>query len=294
MLKHVWTALIALFLTWFFYEKWDLISCAFQKVSIEGVAWATAYLGAAKLLLTVSMFLSVQTAGEKMSLAQCYAVYNKSQLYKYIPGNIWHFVSKAGYLNRLGFSANTIRDILIIENAMLLGSAAFIGFVSFKLTMPILLHEIIKQNLTALCLAGIGFALLCAFFLIRIGGRRLLNIAWQRRKVLLCNIVVLGLIWVGLGLSFHLLLKDFVHASSGSSAIGTIGGYAVAYCIGYATPFASAGLGVREGVLALAMKGTLSWESIVLASLLSRAIYIVVEIILFASCGRASLAIHKE
>lgn len=285
-IKYSWTGLVLFFLVYFFYENSDQITVVLQQVKFDNILWATAYLIAAKLFLTLSMYCTMKTIGKELSLTMCYAIYHRSQLYKYLPGNVWHFVSKIGYLKQAGFDAASIRNALVFENVMLLGSAFSIAGILLCSTKSDLLIQLSKQHVISFSIAGGVGILVGIFFGVKYGGRKLFDLAWQRKWLLVCNITILALTWGGLGLSFHYLLVDFIAPNSQIPVTEIVGGYSIAYCIGYMAPFASAGIGVREGVLALILNDYIAWESVVLVSLLSRVTYIAVELTLFASCSR--------
>jgi hypothetical protein len=90
------------------------------------------------------------------------------------------------------------------------------------------------------------------------------------------------LAWASLGTSFWITLGPFSEVPV--PWIFTIGVYCLAYIAGFLVPFAPAGLGVREGVLALGMAAYLTPEMALLLAALNRGVYLLAEIILVIPC----------
>jgi hypothetical protein len=92
------------------------------------------------------------------------------------------------------------------------------------------------------------------------------------------TLVVVSIIWICLGSSFWITLLPFTNQEL--SFIYIIGLYALSYALGFAVPFAPAGIGIREAILVTGLLPYLdSSISIVLATI-NRLLYIVSEIIL--------------
>lgn len=286
VLKYLWSGLVAAFLLWFFYDKKEMVFTALATTCWYDILWATLALIVAKLLLVLHFYSCMKVVGSPLPLVTCYAVYNRSQLYKYIPGNIWHFVSKASYLRDVGLAITAIRNVLFFENIMLLGSSFFVGCALLAVTNFDFLRFILDKYFALLMVTVVLLFLLGLFFLCSYGTKRLLSTALIRGKDVVCSFTALTLNWVGLGLSFHFLLLGIITPASIAAKIEIIGVYAIAYGLGYITPFASAGLGVREAVLAMALQNKVGWEQVILASLLSRVLFILVEVALLTPYRR--------
>ncbi|MEW8584710.1 MAG: hypothetical protein AB2531_03020, partial [Candidatus Thiodiazotropha sp.] len=88
------------------------------------------------------------------------------------------------------------------------------------------------------------------------------------------------LIWLVLGFAFWITLTPFATAEIGLVYI--IGLYAFSYAVGFAVPFAPAGIGIRESVLVLGLAPYLDVNSAIVLAALNRIFYIFIEIILSA------------
>lgn len=83
---------------------------------------------------------------------------------------------------------------------------------------------------------------------------------------------------MALGASFWVCLRPFL--SQGPSWSVVIGVYCLAWVAGFLVPFAPAGLGVREAVLALVLDPVLDPQTSLVVVAVHRVIYLVVEVVL--------------
>ncbi|MCG7888370.1 MAG: hypothetical protein JAY93_20245 [Candidatus Thiodiazotropha taylori] len=88
------------------------------------------------------------------------------------------------------------------------------------------------------------------------------------------------LIWLVLGFAFWITLTPF--SASEIGLVFIIGLYAFSYAIGFAVPFAPAGIGIRESVLVLGLAPFLDINTAIILAALNRVFYIFIEIILAA------------
>ena len=84
--------------------------------------------------------------------------------------------------------------------------------------------------------------------------------------------------WLALGASFWVCLLPFL--SQGPTWSVAIGVYCLAWVAGFLVPFAPAGLGVREAVLALVLDPVLDPQTSLVVVAVHRVIYLLVEVVL--------------
>lgn len=129
VLKSLWLFLVAGFISWFVYQKYDLIAEAIFRIPPLNILYSSAILVVAKLLLTWFMQLCLYYVGENLSFKTCYKIYHASQLAKYVPGNIWHLVSKAVFYKQKGFTTGDANRAILVENGWLVASAFAAGLI---------------------------------------------------------------------------------------------------------------------------------------------------------------------
>ena len=123
-------------------------------------------------------------------------------------------------------------------------------------------------------------AMVAAIILIKRHVTLLKTLATLSPTLLLKTGLCLLLIWLLLGSHFHLLINPLLDQAPGFIRI--TGLYTIAYSLGFITPFAPAGLGVRESVLVLGLAGHTTYETVIVASLVSRLVYVIGELLLAA------------
>lgn len=274
--KWAWALAVIGFVAYFVYSNLDEIRDAYRRISYLHILLAFGCILAAKMLLPAFMYLTLFNVGKPISLCACYRIYNITQLGKYIPGNIWHLVGKGAAYKNMGFSLGNIRDALLIENLWLVGSALAYGLVVLLLfEFDLFLHfAILYRNYLFLFLLIIPAGL----YLLRRFGRINPGTFLPTSKPNAAIILIQCLVWTLLGLGFAVLALPMISDISVLPMI--LGLHAVAYSIGFVTPFAPAGIGVREGILALGLSSFASLDIILLASLANRLLYLLVELFL--------------
>ena len=230
----------------------------------------------AKLFLAENARIAAVRCGIPLGYATAARLYNLSQLGKYLPGSIWQFVGRAAAYRHRGAEYAQIRDSLLAESLWIIAGAALTGVL---LTGPELV-EIIRGSLApaiAWWLGGLaagGGAIAVALAVYRrstlIGYVRLAVPPWRA-------VVAQAAIWILLGLAFWVLL-----AASGVQAgvWFSIGLFGAAYAVGFLVPFAPAGLGVRDGILALGLLPFAPMAEALAVTLLARVVYLVADLAL--------------
>jgi hypothetical protein len=276
-LKWLWIAAVLIFILFFIQKNYEKLKEALKQIDMFYLFLSFLSIVAAKILLSLFMQFAVRSVGKEMDYPTCFRIYNLSQLGKYIPGNIWHFVGKAVAYKKLGFSGGKIKNALVVENIWLVAGAFLYGLVLISLFDFVLIQKVFfSYRLYLLILIVI------APFLFWFGGR-VLNVPFgeifSNHRLNLNIFFVQVAIWTLLGLGFAFLSIPFIdfNAALFFSAMGL---YAMAYSVGFVTPFAPAGIGVREGILAIGLLPYLSLEVIIILSAANRLLYVLVEIFL--------------
>ena len=116
VLKWLWLVGTLAFIVLFLYKKYPLVQEQYALVPGRNFLISFLILTVAKLVLTLFMYYSIIFVGKQLPLGECYRVYHTSQLAKYLPGNIWHFVTKASAYKTYGFTLNEIKNAILAEN----------------------------------------------------------------------------------------------------------------------------------------------------------------------------------
>lgn len=211
--------------------------------------------GASLLLISHAFWLLLRWQGSSgIGLGESHRIYGRTQIAKYLPGNVFHFVAR-----HVEYRARGVRDVTLglaalYETLGLAGAATCLAL----LGLPGRAASATGDGLPPL---GVTLALGVAAV---VGGIWMLPplVAWITRRRgqanaqapltarsvarLLPFYLAFFLLSGGLALGLH------GHASLQRGVLlSTISGYALAWLCGFVVPGASAGLGVREAVMVL-------------------------------------------
>lgn len=206
-----------------------------------------------------------------LPLSWVFRVYGRSQLGKYIPGNVFHLAGRQG----MAMAAGIPGWVLIKATLFELGLVTLAGVLFSALVVPVVLPWLPVWS------GGAAFLVLaaCVVFVLS----RLYSPAFS-----------FSLCWYGAflgvaGLLFVLLLVYVLEVSGISFSDWPLlcGAYVVALVVGMVAPGVPAGVGVREVVLLSLLGGMVSEGDLLVAVLMGRVVSVVGD--MFFSCGRLLL-----
>lgn len=242
--------------------------------SVTPLAWgliaalAMVY-GSANLLLALAWWHLLRHFGVAETRLGAIRIYGMSQLAKYVPGNIFHLAGRQAFGMAAGISAGVLAKSTIWELGLIAIAGALFGWMMLPPLMPGFLE------VASVVLMFVSVALI-AGLLRRVAGRQAtLAFLWQL------------LFLLGSGAVFIALLELI----SGGEGLGvqywlTIGSaYIIAWLIGLVTPGAPAGVGVREVILLLLLKGLVAEGDLLMAVLLGRLVTVVGDLLFFVAAS---------
>jgi glycosyltransferase 2 family protein len=203
-----------------------------------------------------------------------------SNLARYVPGNVWSYVGAVELARREGVARRTTLAVMALTQVLSVGVAVAAG-------LPVLLAERARLGRPALLGALVVAAVAALAALFR---RRLLDLARRRFPGLdpadltpSAGTVVLlvagyALYWAVTGLAFAALVASLYPLAPGDVPL-VVAAYAAAYAAGFLALLTPAGLGVREGVLVVALAPVLPAGPALVVALLSRVWMMLVELV---------------
>ena len=216
-----------------------------------------------------------------------------SNLARYVPGNVWSYVGAVELARREGVARRTTLAVMALTQALSVGVALLVG-------LPVLLAERARLGRPALlgALVVAAGAVLAAVF-----RRQLLGLARRRlpgldpadltpsAATVAWLVVGYGAYWAVTGLAFAALVASLYPLAPGDVP-QVMAAYAAAYAAGFLALLTPAGLGVREGVLVVALAPVLPAGPALVVALVSRLWMMLVEL---AGAGIAHLvARHRS
>ena len=202
-----------------------------------------------------------------------------SNLARYVPGNVWSYVGAVELARREGVARRTTLSVMAITQVLSGGVALLTG-------LPVLLAE--RARLVRPALLGVVVVLVAAA-LAAIFRRQLLGLARRRLPdfdpadvtpsagTVALLTVGYAAYWVVTGLAFAALVASLYPLALTDIPV-VVAAYAAAYAVGFLALLTPAGLGVREGVLVVALASVLPAGPALVVALLSRVWMMLVEL----------------
>jgi len=169
---------------------------------------------------------------------------------RYLPGGIWHTVSRVMDLHHLGVTRSQLSIMVLLENIMPIAVALTLGGSCLCLA----------GNASWLALAAaLGGPLLFACLLILLRHRRLQASRQFAAGSYLKLAVVTAAFWIIAASAFFSYWSAFPAARASVPALQIYGVYLLAWVAGFVSIFAPQGIGVFESVAGLFLQGALTF-----------------------------------
>ena len=216
------------------------------------------------------------------------SIFGRSQIARYIPGNVFHLVGRHTMITGVGVNHSKAATSTILEFSCILFAAfliSIVGSMYSDLRFDTDLSNVTITVIAATCVSGV--ALLAAF----VFRKKIVAVYTSNKLDLSVSIVGLFKITLGYAVFFvisggvlYLLLfsqdvpPTTVHYAAVITAI------AMSWTIGFVTPGAPAGVGVREAALILLLTPSCGVETATLAAIAFRVCTTLGEFLLFVIC----------
>ncbi|MDD5460078.1 MAG: hypothetical protein PHG00_00335 [Methylococcales bacterium] len=223
--------------------------------------------GAANFFLALAWWHLLRHFNAFVTRSSSIKIYGTSQLAKYVPGNIFHLAGRQALGMSSGIPSGALAKSMLWELGLIVVAGALFGW----LVLPRLLPQFPLAAGVFLMLFSCAFmaSLLCSLA----GSQTSVALLWQ---------ILFLIISAGVFISVLELIATYDEFDSRYALI--IGGaYIVAWLIGLVTPGAPAGVGIREMILLLILKGVVVEESLLMAVLLGRLVTVAGDLLFFVS-----------
>ena len=286
--KWLWISAVVAFAAVFVYRKWDEVSGLLEQIPASSLLLAFGSMGVAKIFLTLNMQFTLRYEDVRLPFWEVFRIYNESQIAKYLPGGIWHFVGKAAMLKHRNLDFRRIKNVMFLELIWIVITSLLFGgsllyFSAGSGLLTSVLENRIEPGLRLLILLMLVLIVML-IFRNRVASRLRF---WLSQYALHLLLVFNGVfLWTCLGFSFFILCAPYNHDAHLSFSY-LAGVFAIAYLIGFVFPLAPAGIGLRESVLVFGLAGIVDQDTAIVIAGVNRLIYVLVEIFLFFVCASA-------
>jgi glycosyltransferase 2 family protein len=266
------------------HAPWHLAAERLQPLAVGILIGGLVY-GAAGLLLSSAWCQLLSPSLSTTSIRSHHAVYGRTQVAKYLPGNLFHLVGRQVMGRRLGYGQTRLALASLLE-------AVLVVLIAGTLALPIVWRWLDGPLLWIVGCAGVGLALLVPA-LLRNGNPLAASLARAARiypdaalpaaRRLLCAAALYAGFFVVVAAIFWILTLTVTgHRQPPIGFRAGVSVVAVAWLAGFLTPGSSAGIGVREAMLIAALEGSLDVEASTLVALALRLVSLCGDAIFFA------------
>jgi len=192
-------------------------------------------------------------------------IYGLTQIAKYVPGNIMHLASRQAMGLSAGIGGWQLAKTSVWEHLIL-----SVAGISYSIWIIPLFLPIVTTPITIVCFTAVVIIMMLVL-------NRYMSIEITRAFTLhTLFLTVSGMIFVSM---LALLIKN--EPITASQIFFFFGSFIIAWLAGLLTPGAPAGVGVREFILLLLLKGQIQETDLLLAVLLSRVITVTGDLLFF-------------
>ncbi len=237
------------------------------------------------ILLAASWFRLLHLFGKPgVSFQHSFKIYARSQIAKYIPGNIFQFAARHVSGRNHGIGHGPLMASMMYEIAGIAWAAGMLGsagFLFYRLDQPHLSLPLI----VIVCIGLFLFPVLFNKAALRIKFLEPMAIPRQSSISIFKQIVPIYILYILFFLVNGGVFVLVVNAGSDSSLLSASGLvlsiYAVSWLAGFLTPGAPGGIGIRETVMVLLLAPIVTQPAALFAALFFRVINIAGDILLF-------------
>lgn len=284
----LWVGLIVIFVCYYIWRNWTSFRDQRWQFNVWWGLVALVWAAVRKLLGGLRWALIALYDHETYTwpnVVNHMQVYFLSNLADYIPGGVWQMISRVQMSKGQGLSTLRASVSVAYEMGILVWSGCLIG--AYVAAIKIF-HD--SLSVIAIMALMISLSLLIihptvAGNLLRLGLRLLKRPSTQVTVTFNWGLELLLLsigVWITGGLTQFYLLKAFDPALPHAHLVYITSASALAWTIGFLTPWAPSGLGIRDGLLAWLLEVFVSAPLAVVATIAGR-LAVVVEDILWAS-----------
>jgi glycosyltransferase 2 family protein len=267
--KWGWIALLAIGVIWYLSNNYSEVVNQVREVSLSRIISSLVLLIVGRLLIVLLAKDAVAAAGSQQSYQTMFRMVALSELGKYLPGGIWHFVGRAGYYRTAGLTVPQATRAIFSEHLWLAVSSALGG------SILLVLYDG-EQRVT---LAIISLVVLWVTFITL----TLRRTSLQPHPKLILRLLLLQIaVWLSLGASYAVLLPLSLDGllSNGSGVWLTLGAFGVSWLVGFLTVLAPGGICTREAAITTLMLPLFPAHTTLILASVHRLLWIGVEILL--------------
>jgi hypothetical protein len=292
-------------LVWGVARNWTEISADLQRVSVGALLLSVVPAGLGTWLTMVGWRVVLADLGSPLHTAPAGGVFFVGQLGKYLPGSVWTVLVQADMAARL----HVPRRRTGVAGLVTIGLSVLTGLLVGLPALPLLFQASGASSAWLLLAVPLLVVLVWPALLNRLIGWGLRLLRRQpleetlSARAILTTVVLYALAWVLFGV--HILVLALAVGGGTGVTVASLSGYALAGSLGMLTVILPAGLGARDGILAIVLASAMPLSAGTAVALVSRFVVTLVDVLAAAGgwayarrhhlvASRAELERHAE
>lgn len=221
----------------------------------------------------------------KIPLKNMYKIYAKSNIAKYMPGNVMQYVSRGVYCKDYGVDTKDMYYITIMEILLKVISAFIVTILLVQNKInEIFMKAKLNININSIMIAGAFLLLLLGLFVyIYIKKRKPKESIVLEIRMIKSIISFIIEFFINALLFISVIYLIDINNINNYNIIFVIGIYTMAWLIGYITPGAPGGIGIKETIILVSLTPIYGNSIITLSVVIVRLINILGDIIAYLS-----------
>jgi len=237
-------------------------------------------------LRAYSWQLILKAYGFKTEFRQANYLWGKSEARRYIPGNVWSFLSRAYLFSEIGVPKKETSKGLVLEAELIVLGSCLVSLLSLAFVTYDVLHlegmfaQLVIYGVWGLMLIGLIVYIFQKALLTRIGlsNQKILQFVFPsfpaQTMAMLVGLSTLSFFFFGLG--YYLVAGSIIFLTP-EKILELLGFFALSYILGYLSLITPSGLGVREGAISFGLLSLVSLEIGNFIALITRFVLTITE-----------------
>lgn len=267
------------------WRNWSEVSGELGKASLPALAGASLLALLSPLFTMLGWRVLLADLGSGLHYAEAASVFFLGQLGKYLPGSVWTVVAQTDLAARLHVPRRRTAVVSLVILIMAVLSGGLVGLPA----VPLLLDKLGIELPAWIFSVAAGLALLAMVpavlnrgvaFVLRALHREPLEHSFTARALVLALAWFIAA-WLAMGASVWVLTRDLGPAvgTTRHILVVTVCGYSLAAIIGMLGFLVPAGVGIRDGLLVVALGTVLPVPTATAVVILSRFISVIVDVV---------------
>jgi uncharacterized membrane protein YbhN (UPF0104 family) len=269
-----------------FHANWNAIQLHNLRISIVFMLLSLCAVFITYLLTTFGWFLTINSISVENTLTftKSIAVVNSSNLTKYIPGKVWSYALQMYWLSKAGYSKSLILYVNLINLFVQLIASLILGLSYLVFSSSALSLRLVVVSFTLLLLFDIAFIKYnsmifnaCITVINKIF-KRDIKYFYTSEKILLQLHAINFIASFFFGMGAYLACLGVGFEVSPMNALTIMSAMMISDVMGFMAVIVPGGLGVREGVMYLLLKGVSSGPLSLILPIATRIVNMLVDI----------------